>query len=167
MGGRGISAEHTLALADRGVRSAVVRLAPTVHGEGDHGFMAALVAIARGKGVSGYVGDGAQRWPAVHRLDAARLFRLALEQAPAGSVLHATADEGVAIRTIAEIIGRHLGVPVASVAPEDAMAHFGWLANALAIDSPASSALTQERFEWTPTHPGLLEDLEAGHYFRG
>ncbi|HEY8317291.1 MAG TPA: SDR family oxidoreductase [Amnibacterium sp.] len=167
MGGRGIAAEHVLALADRGVRSAVVRLPPTVHGAGDHGFVAALVATARGKGVAAYIGDGAQRWPAVHCLDAAVLFRLALEQAPAASVLHATADEGVPIRTIAEILGRHLGVPAVSIPREEAMAHFGWLANALAVDSPASSALTRERFGWTPTHPGLVEDLEAGHYFRG
>ncbi|WP_329039344.1 SDR family oxidoreductase [Streptomyces sp. NBC_00178] len=155
-----------LGLAARGVRSSVVRLAPTCHGEGDNGFMATLVGIARAKGVSGHVGDGANRWPAVHRLDAARLFRLAVDEAPAGSVLHGAAEEGVAIRDIAEVIGRHLGVPVVSVAPEDAAAHFGWLAGFLGADAPASHALTGELLDWRPTRPGLLEDLDAGHYFK-
>jgi nucleoside-diphosphate-sugar epimerase len=159
------TAQLTLSLCDQGVRSSVVRLAPTVHGPGDHGFMATLVGIAREKGVSGYIGDGANRWPAVHRLDAAHLFRLALEQAPAGSVLHGVADEGVPIRAIAEVIGRRLEIPVVAIAPEDAGEHFGWLAGFLAIDSPASSALTQERHGWRPAHPGLLADLEAGVYF--
>ena len=133
-----------LSFAARGVRSSVVRLSPSVHGEGDHGFMAALIAIARDKGVSGYIGDGSNRWPAVHRFDAAQLFRLALETAPAGSVLHGVADEGVPIRAIAEVIGRHLNLPVVSISPEDASEHFGWLGRFLAIDSPASSALTRE-----------------------
>ena len=124
-----------------------------------------LVAIARGKGASGYVGDGANRWPAVHRLDAAHLFRLALEQAPVGSVLHAVADEGVPIRAIAAVIGRHLNLPVVPIAPEEAGAHFGWLAASLAIDSPASSALTRELLGWQPTQAGLLADLDQGHYF--
>ena len=114
------TAQATVAFASRGVRSSVLRLPPTVHGDGDNGFMAMLIGIARQKGVSGYIGDGASRWPAVHRQDAAHLFRLALEQAPAGSVLHAVADEGVPVRAIAEVIGRHLGVPVAAIAPEDA-----------------------------------------------
>jgi nucleoside-diphosphate-sugar epimerase len=134
----------TLALAARGVRSSVLRLPPTVHGDGDHGFMAALVGIARQRGVSGYIGDGSNRWPAVHRLDAAHLFRLALEQAPAGAVLHAVADEGVPIRAIAEVIGRHLNLPVVSVPAEDAGEHFSWLGAFLALDAPASSALTRE-----------------------
>lgn len=159
------SAELTISLASRGVRSSVVRLAPTVHGDGDHGFMAALVGVARDKGVSGYIGDGTNRWPAVHRLDAAHLFRLALEKAPAGSVLHATADEGVPIRAIAEVIGRHLGLPVASVAPDKAGEHFAWLAGFLATDSPASSTVTQELVGWQPSHPGLIDDLEEGNYF--
>ena len=159
------TAQLTLSLASRGVRSSVVRLPPTVHGEGDNGFMAALVGIARDKGVSGYIGDGANRWPAVHRLDAAHLFRLALEQAPAGSVLHAIADEGVPIRAIAEVIGRHLNLPVAAIAAEDAAEHFGWLAGFLALDSPASSALTRELLGWQPTQPGLIDDLGKGHYF--
>jgi nucleoside-diphosphate-sugar epimerase len=157
----------TLALAARGVRSSVVRLPPTVHGEGDHGFMAALVGIDRDKGVSGYIGDGSNRWPAVHRLDAAHLFCLALEKAPAGSVLHAVADEGVPIRAVAEVIGRHLDLPVASIAPEDAGEHFSWLGGFLGIDAPASSALTRELLGWQPVQPGLLDDLDKGHYFHG
>jgi nucleoside-diphosphate-sugar epimerase len=159
------NAQMTLALASRGVRSAVVRLAPTCHGDGDNGFMATVVGIARDKGVSGYIGDGTNRWPAVHRLDAARVFRLAVETAPAGSVLHAIADEGVPIRDIAEVIGRHLDVPVLAISPEDAGEHFAWLAGFLAADSPASSTLTRELLGWQPTHPGLIEDLDQGHYF--
>ncbi len=159
------TAQMTLSLASRGVRSSVVRLPPTVHGEGDNGFMAALVGTAHDKGVSGYIGDGSNRWPAVHRFDAAHLFRLALEKAPAGSALHAIADEGVPIRAIADVIGRHLGLPVAVIAPEDAAGHFGWLAAFLAVDSPASGALTRELLGWQPTHPGLIDDLDKGHYF--
>ncbi|MGW2571074.1 SDR family oxidoreductase [Streptomyces sp. NPDC001537] len=163
---RPATATALLALASRGVRSSVVRLSPTCHGEGDNGFMATLVAIARDKGVSGYVGDGTNRWPAVHRLDAARLFRLAVEKAPAGTVLHGVAEEGVPIRDIAEVIGRHLDVPVASVAPEAAVEHFAWLGRFLALDVPASSTLTRELLDWQPTGPGLLDDLDKGHYFR-
>jgi nucleoside-diphosphate-sugar epimerase len=159
------TAELTLSLASHGVRSSVVRLPPTNHGEGDNGFMATLVAIARDKGVSGYIGDGTDRWPAVHRLDSARLFHLALENAPAGSTLHAVADEGVPVRDIAEVIGRHLNLPVASVPPADAGEHFTWLARFLAADSPASSTLTRERLGWHPTRPGLIDDLDKGHYF--
>ncbi|SHM19319.1 SDR family oxidoreductase [Actinacidiphila paucisporea] len=160
------TARSMVDLAPRGVRTSVVGLAPTIHGDGDHGFMAALVAIARDKGAAGYLGDGSERWPAAHRLDAARLFRLALEKAPAGSILHGVADEGVPLRTVAEVIGRHLGVPVTSVAPDDAAAHFTWLAPLLALDSPASSARTRELVGWQPVEPGLIEDLEKGHYFR-
>jgi nucleoside-diphosphate-sugar epimerase len=160
------TAELVLSLGSRGVRSSIVRLAPTNHGEGDNGFVATLVGIAREKGVSGYVGDGTNRWTAVHRLDSARLFRLALEQAPAGSTLHGVAEEGVPIRDIAEVIGRHLGVPVASISPDDAGEHFSWLAGFLAADSPASSALTRELLGWEPTQPGLIADLDQGHYFR-
>jgi nucleoside-diphosphate-sugar epimerase len=155
----------TLSLASRGVRSSVLRLPPTVHGDGDHGFMATLVGIARDKGVSGYVGDGSNRWPAVHRFDAAHLFRLAVQEAPAGSVLHAVADEGVPVRAIAEVIGRHLGLPVAAIAPEDAAGHFTWLGGFIGIDSPASSELTRELLGWQPAQPGLLDDLDKGHYF--
>jgi nucleoside-diphosphate-sugar epimerase len=154
-----------LSFAARGVRTSIVRLAPSVHGRGDHGFVARLVSIAREKGVSGYIGDGSNRWPAVHRLDAARLFRLALEKAPAGSALHGIADEGVQIRAVAEVIGRHLNVPVASVSPEDTGKHFGFLAGFLGLDSPASSARTRELLGWQPTHPGLVDDLDEGHYF--
>ncbi|MCS0603133.1 SDR family oxidoreductase [Streptomyces sp. LP11] len=163
---RATTAEAVLALAARGVRSSVVRLSPTCHGEGDNGFMASLVAIARDKGVSGYLGDGANRWPAVHRLDAARLFQLAVEQAPAGSVLHGVAEEGVPMREVAEVIGRHLDVPVAAIAPEAAAGHFTWLSGFVGMDVPASDALTRELLDWKPTGPGLLADLDEGHYFR-
>jgi nucleoside-diphosphate-sugar epimerase len=162
---RGISAEMALALASRGVRSSVLRLPPTVHGDGDHGFMATLIGIARERGVSGFIGDGSNRWSAVHRLDAARLFRLAAEAAPAGSVLHGVADEGVPVREIAEVIGRHLDLPVVSVPEDEAVDHFGWLGRFLGADATASSARTRERMGWEPTHLGLIEDLELGHYF--
>jgi nucleoside-diphosphate-sugar epimerase len=162
---RQATAELALSLASRGVRSSVVRLPPTNHGEGDNGFMATLVGIARDKGVSGYIGDGSNRWPAVHRLDSAHLFRLALEQAPAGSTLHAVADEGVPIRHVAEVIGRRLDVPVVSVPPGQAGEHFSWLGGFIGADSPASSALTRELLGWQPTQPGLIEDLDKGHYF--
>ena len=164
-GPRAVSALATLALASRGVRSSVLRLAPTVHGEGDQGFVASLIGVARAKGVSGYVGDGSNRWPAVHVLDAAKLFRLALEKAPAGAVLHGVADEGVPVRTLAEVIGQHLGLPVVSISPDDAGKHFGWLAGMIGADAPASSAQTRELLGWQPKRPGLLDDLEQGHYF--
>ncbi|MEV8098672.1 SDR family oxidoreductase [Kitasatospora sp. NPDC085879] len=159
--GRDANARAALDSAARGVRPSVVRLPRTVHGDGDHGFIAHLVTAARDKGVSGYVGDGTGRWPAVHVRDAARLYRLALEQAPAGSVLHAVADEGVPVREIAEVIGRHLGLPTASVPAED----FGFLGRILAVDQPASSVLTRELLGWRPSEPGLIEDLGKGHYF--
>ncbi len=159
------NAQMTLSFASRGVRSSVVRLSPTVHGDGDNGFVATLVDIARNRGTSGYIGDGANRWPAVHRLDAAHLFRLALEKAPAGSTLHAVADEGVPVRAIAEVIGHHLDVPVVSISPENAGEQFSFLAGFLALDSPASSVLTRELLGWQPVHPGLLADLDQGHYF--
>jgi nucleoside-diphosphate-sugar epimerase len=159
------TAEFVLSLASRGVRSSVVRLPPTNHGDGDNGFIATLVNIARAKGISGYIGEGTNRWPAVHRLDTAHLFQLALDNAPARSTLHAVADEGVPIRDVAETIGRHLNIPVVSILPEDAGAHFTWLAGFLGADSPASSALTRELLGWNPTQPGLIEDLDQGHYF--
>ena len=155
-----------LSLRGIGVRSSVLRFAPTVHGDGDKGFVATFVEVARGKGVSGYVGDGAQRWPAVHVADAARLARLAVEAAPAGSVLHAVADEGVPFREIAAAIGRGLGVPTQSVAPEDALGHFGPLGLFAGLDFPATSVITRELLGWEPAGPTLLEDLDAGHYFR-
>jgi nucleoside-diphosphate-sugar epimerase len=153
------------AFGTRGVRSSIVRPGASVHGPGDHGFVPVLIEIARERGVSGYIADGANRWPAVHRLDAARLYRLALEQAPAGSVYHAVADEGVPTREIAEVIGRHLDVPAVSISPDDAAEHFGWIGAFFGIDAPASSALTRERLGWEPTHPGLMEDLEEDFYY--
>ncbi|MFJ8921070.1 SDR family oxidoreductase [Streptomyces sp. NPDC102415] len=160
---RAATAQAALALASRGVRPSVVRL-PICHGEGDNGFLTTLVGIARAKGVSGYIGDGTNRWSAVHRLDAARLFRLAAEKAPAGSVLHGVAEEGVPLRVIAEEIGRRLDLPVTSVAPADAAEHFSWLSGFLAHDAAASHALTGELLDWQPTGPGLLEDLGKGYY---
>jgi nucleoside-diphosphate-sugar epimerase len=160
------SENAAIALAERGVRSSVVRLSPSVHGEGEHGFVPALINIARTKGVSGYIGDGSNRWPAVHRLDAAHLFHLALVKAPAGSVLHGAADEGVPTRAIAEVIGRHLDLPVVAISPEDAGEHFGWLEAAFSMDNPTSSALTRERLQWHPVQPGLLADLDQDHYFK-
>ena len=154
-----------LGLADRGVRTSIIRPAPSVHGNGDHGFVARLVQIARERGASGYVGEGANRWAAVHRLDAAHLYRLALEQAPAGSVYHAVGEEGVATRDIAEVIARHLDLPLVSVDPDKATDHFGWLGAFFSWDAPASNALTRERLGWEPTHQGLIADLEAGSYF--
>jgi nucleoside-diphosphate-sugar epimerase len=165
-GHRAATALLTLSLRGIGVRSSVLRFAPTVHGDGDHGFVATLVGIARQRGVSGYVGDGSNRWPAVHISDAARLARLAVESAPAGSVLHAVGDEGVPLRQIAETIGVQLGVPTASVAPADAAEHFAHLGHFVALDSPAMAAVTRELLDWNPTGPSLIEDLEQGHYFR-
>ena len=147
------------------MRSSALRLPPTVHGEGDLGFVPRLIEIARLNGVSAYIGDGTNRWPAVHRLDAAHLFVLALLSAPAGSAIHAIADEGVPTRDIAEVIGRHLDVPVLAISPQAATDHFGWLGPIFGLDTPASSAVTRQRMEWSPTQPGLIADLEAGHYF--
>jgi nucleoside-diphosphate-sugar epimerase len=165
-GRRSATALLTLSLAGTGVRSSVLRLPPTVHGDGDHGFVAILVGIARQRGVAGYVGEGTNRWPAVHRSDAARLARLAVEAAPAGSVLHAVADEGVAFREIAEAMGRHLDIPTASVAPADAVDHFAYLGPLVALDSPATATTTRELLGWEPTGPSLLDDLEQDHYYR-
>lgn len=160
------SENATIALAHRGVRASVVRLSPVVHSTLDtQGFTPTLIGIAREKGVAAYVGDGANRWPAVHTLDAARLFRLALESAPAGARLHGVAEEGVPFRQFAEAIGRGLGVPAASIAPQDAAGHFGFLAMFAAADNPTSSALTRQRLGWAPTRPGLIADLDDGHYF--
>lgn len=159
------SENMAIALAQRGVRSSIVRLPPTVHGEGDHGFVPTIINIARTKGVSAYPGDGSNRWPAVHRLDAAHLFRLALEKAPAGSVLHAVADEGVPVSEIAGVIGRRLDVPVVALPVEKAGEHFGFLGQLFSLDSPASSTLTQQRLGWHPVHPSFLADLDGDYYF--
>ncbi|OBJ22136.1 SDR family oxidoreductase [Mycobacterium colombiense] len=161
MAGRGRTGQAVIDLARRGVRSAVVRLPRSVHDAGGrYGFAGILIQAARQRGVSAYVGDGAQRWPAVHRDDAAALFRLALEQAPPGSVLHAVGDEGDPMRAIAEVIGRRLGVSVESAPAAD----FGPLGTMFAVDQPSSSALTRQRFGWEPTGPSLLADLETGDY---
>lgn len=161
-----VSEETAFSLAKRGVRAAIVRLSPSVHGEGDHGFVPTLINIAREKGVSAYVGDGLNRWSAVHRLDAAHLFRLALEKATAGAMFHGVAEEAIAFRDIAEVIGRQLNIPVVAKSPEEAAEHFGWLAAFAGIDCPASSKLTQERLDWHPVQPSLLVDLEQGTYFK-
>lgn len=155
-----------LSLRGVGVRSSLLRFPPTVHGDGDHGFVATLVDLARQRGAVGYVGDGTNRWPAVHRSDAASLARLAVESAPAGSVLHAVGDEGVPFREIAETMGRHLGLPTVSVAPADAPGHFGHLAHFVGLDSPATGAATRRLLGWHPAGPTLLEDLEQDHYYR-
>jgi nucleoside-diphosphate-sugar epimerase len=167
-GGPRIDTENlTIESAARGVRTSVIRLPPTVHSSLDHhGFIPTLIGMARANGVAVYVGDGANRWPAGHTLDAAHLYRLALESAPAGSRLHAVGDEGVPFRAIAEAIGRNAGLPVESVAPEEADKHLGFLGGFAQLDNPTSSELTRKLLGWEPTHPGLIADMDEGHYFR-
>ena len=156
-----------LRFLDKKVHTTIVCLPPVTHGPGDtHGFVPRLIAVARDKKVSAFVGDGANRWPAVHVHDAARLFHLALEKLPAGAAVHAVADEGIPIRDVAEAIGRHLGVPVASIPTADAPTHFGFMGALLARDSPSSGAVARELLGWEPTQPGLIANLETGHYFR-
>jgi nucleoside-diphosphate-sugar epimerase len=159
------SEEAALALAARGVRASVLRLPPSVHGNDDHGFVPRLISIAREKGVSAFIGDGLNRWPAVHRFDAAHLYRLVLEKGSAGATYHGVADEGVPTREIAEAIARGLNLPVVGKSSEEAADQFGWIARFFGIDAPASSALTQERLGWRPTQVGLIADLNADHYF--
>ncbi len=160
------AATATLALSLRGigVRSCVLRLPPTVHGDGDHGFTRAIAEPARERRVAAYVGEGTIRWPAVHRADVARLARLALESAPAGSVLHAVAAAVVQLRHITEIMARHLGVPTPSASPVEALEHFGHLGHFIGLDSPGSAASTSAQIDWGPAGPNLFEDLEAEHY---
>jgi nucleoside-diphosphate-sugar epimerase len=161
---RGGSENLALSYAGRGVRPVALRFAPTVHGMGDHGFVASLTKIAREQGAAGYIGDGSTRWAAVHRSDAARLVRLALEKAPAGSRVHAVAEGGLPSRDIAAAIGAYLDLPTVSVAPEDAEAHFGWIARFFGMDISASSARTRALLGWTPTGPSLYDDIAAGAY---
>ena len=162
-GGRAKS--EGILLAARGIRGCIMRLPPSVHGAGDHGFVPAMIDMARKAGAAAYVGDGANRWPSVHRLDAAKLFRLALEGAEPGTRLHAVAEEGIAMREIAETIGTGLGLPVRAITPEEATAHFGWAVNFAQIDNPTSGAATRERFGWQPQEPGLLADMRGSGYF--
>jgi nucleoside-diphosphate-sugar epimerase len=156
----------TLDLASRGVRASLVRLPPSVHGDGDHGFVPALINVARQKGASGYVGDGLNRWPAVHRLDAAHLYRLVLEGGSGGATYHGVGEEGVRARDIAAVIGRRLNVPVIAKTRQEIAGHFGWIGNFFAIDCPASSAQTQQQLGWRPTRAGLITDLDDSRYFR-
>jgi len=163
-GPRAASEQVALSFASKGVRVSVLRLPPSVHGEGDHGFVRSFINIAHEKGVSAYVGDGSNRWPSVHRFDAAHLFRLALEKAPAGSRFHAVADEGVSICDIAGVIGRHLNLPVVSISAEEAANHFGWLGWIASKDIPASSTLTRERLGWQPVQPTLIQDMDEQYF---
>jgi nucleoside-diphosphate-sugar epimerase len=161
---RGGSENLALEFVERGVRTVSLRFAPTVHGTGDYGFIAAIATIARQKGVSGYPGAGTNRWAAVHRADAGRLVTLGLQKAPAGARLHAVAEEGVPTREIAEAIGRAFDLPVTSIAADDVQDHFGWIGTFFAMDLTATSTATRELFDWTPTGPTLIEDLDAGAY---
>jgi len=160
-----VSEEAAASVAARGVRVLVVRLSPSVHGDGDHGFVPTLISIAREKGVSAYVGDGLNRWTAVHRLDAARLYRLALEKGSAGARYHGVAEEGIEFRDIAEVIGRRLNIPVVSKSSGEAADHFGWFTLFAGIDCPASSRRTRELLGWQPKQPGLIPDLDRPRYF--
>jgi len=159
------SEEAVQALLSQGVRGMVVRLSPTVHGKGDHGFIPYIIETARQTGVSAYIGDGQNHWPAIHRLDAATLFRLALEKGLAGDVFHGVTEQGVPIRKVAEVIGKHLNLPVVSKSTEEAATHFTWMAHFLATDCLASSEITKQKLGWQPEHPGLIADLDNDYYF--
>ena len=155
------------AAAELGVKASSIRLSPSVHGEGDlHGFVPILINIARQKGVSAYIGEGGNRWNAVHRLDSAHLYRLALEKGEGGVHFHAVGEESITFKSIAEAIGKKLNIPVVSKSPEEAAEHFGWFANFAAVDCPASSQITQERLNWHPTHSTLLADLAGNVYIQ-
>ena len=162
---RSASEEAAASVAGRGVHVSVVRLPPSVHDLSKQGLVTIMIALAQEKGISAYVGDGLNRWPAVHLLDAAHLFRLALEKGVAGARYHGIAEEGVPLRDIADVIGRRLNVPVVAQSPEEAAGHFGWLGSFLGIDCPASSAQTQERLGWRSTQPSLIQDLDQARYF--
>lgn len=159
------SDNEMMELAKRGVRTSVAMLAPSVHGDGDNGFIPQLINIARNKGFSAYVGDGTNHWTAVHKLDAANLFRLAIEHAPAGSYLDGVADEKVPFREISEVIGKKLNIPIVSIPHEEAASHFGFLSTLAGLDIPRSSMKTQEILKWTPIRPNLIANIEEGHYF--
>lgn len=159
------SEEAALALAAQGVRVSVLRLPSSVHGDGDTGFVPGLIELARRTGISAYIGDGQNRWPAVHRLDAARLYRLALEGAPTGTILHAIGDKGVPLIEIADVIARRLGLPAVSIPIKKAAEHFGWMAHFISLDIPASSTRTRALLDWQPVHPALLADLDRESYF--
>jgi nucleoside-diphosphate-sugar epimerase len=159
------SEEAAAAVAEKGVRVSVVRLPPSVHGQGDHGFIPMFIGVAREKGISAYIGEGHNRWATVHRLDAARLYRLAIEKAASNAIYHSIGEEGVATHAIAETIGRHLNLPVTSISGDEATPHFGFIGAYFGYDIPASSAETQKILSWTPTQPGLIADLDEGHYF--
>lgn len=161
-----VSEETGIAMAKKGVRTSIIRLAPTVHGEGDHGFVPMVIGMAREKGVSAYIGEGQNRWAAVHRLDAATLFRLAFEKAAPEAMYHGVAEEGIEFKKIAEIIGKQLHLPVVSKSPAEAPEHFGWFTSFAGIDCATSSVITREQLGWKPTHLTLLEDLAQPYYFK-
>jgi nucleoside-diphosphate-sugar epimerase len=161
------SEQTAMALVDKGVKAMVIRLPPSVHGEGDHGFVPILIGMAREKGVSAYIGEGLNHWPAVHRLDAAKLYRLALEKGAAGAHYHGVDEEGIEFKEIAEVIGRRLNVPVVSKSGPEVAEHFTWFSHFAAINAPSSSARTRQELGWTTNQIGLLADIDNTYYFKG